>query len=528
MHPADSEAPNRLPTLFLLLPLLVAFLLLPDRPANADVRLPAVIGDHMVLQRDRPLPIWGWAEPGEDIVVDLAGQRYRAKADGDGAWRVTLDPLSLTTKALTMRVTGANKIELRDILVGEVWLCSGQSNMQWPVSASKDADLEASSAHYPRIRFLTVDTPGTQKSNHDFDGQWESCTPEKARDFSAVGYFFGRELQQQLGVPVGLIDNAWGGSSCEAWVRRDLLEGKPLYEALLERWAETERTFDYEAALKTYETELEQWEKQAAEARETGRRPRRPQNVLANQHRPANLYHGRLKPVMPFGIRGCIWYQGESNASRAYQYRDLFPLMIHNWRTDWGQGDFPFYWVQLADFKDEVAQPGESSWAELREAQTMTLDKLPRTGQAVIIDLGEASDIHPRNKQDVARRLARLALSQEYGVDLASQSPRFALAEAKGSKMLVTFRDFQGRLRTVDARELEGFAVAGEDRQWHHAQARITGRNQVEVWSGKVSAPVAVRYGWADNSICNLYTDDLLPVTPFRSDNWPGVTQDAR
>lgn len=315
-------------------------------------------------------------------------------------------------------------------------------------------------------------------------------------------------------------------------MRRDLLEGKPLYEALMARWAETEKNFDYEGAMAAYKKELAAWQEEAEKAEAAGepapgRRPNRPQNVLANQHRPANLYHGRMKPVMPFGIRGVIWYQGESNASRAYQYRDMFPLMITNWRSDWDQGDFPFYWVQLADYRAETPEPGESDWAELREAQTMALE-LENTGQAVIIDLGEGSDIHPRNKQDVALRLARLALANDYGMEIASTSPRLEKAEAQDGKMLVTLKDVEGNLRAVDAGEVQGFAVAGEDRRWHEAQAKITGANTLEVWSDAVASPVAVRYAWADNPVCNLYTSNGLPVTPFRSDDWPGTTADAR
>jgi sialate O-acetylesterase len=251
-------------------------------------------------------------------------------------------------------------------------------------------------------------------------------------------------------------------------------------------------------------------------------------------HRPANLYHARLEPVMPYAIRGVIWYQGESNAGRAYQYREMFPLMISSWREDWKQGDFPFYWVQLADFMAEQQEPGDSAWAELREAQTMTQDKLPNTGQAVIIDLGESSDIHPKQKLEVGRRLARLALARDYGKNVEHKSPRYESMTKQDGKIMLKFKDVGGGLRTVDGDDpkdksiARGFAIAGEDKKWHWAVAKITGKDQVEVSSKEVAKPVAARYAWADNPVCNLYSESLLPVTPFRTDDWDGVTAKAR
>jgi sialate O-acetylesterase len=235
-----------------------------------------------------------------------------------------------------------------------------------------------------------------------------------------------------------------------------------------------------------------------------------------------------LGPVLGYAIRGAIWYQGETNAGRAYQYRDMFPLMIQSWREDWGQGDFPFYWVQLADFLAPPWEPKDSAWAELREAQTMTQDRLPNTGQAVIIDIGEAADIHPRNKLEVAKRLARWALARDYGQSIVCQSPRYESTETKEGTITVKFKDVGGALRTVDAGEVQGFAIAGEDRKWVWAEAKIVAADQVAVSSKAVTAPVAVRYAWADNPVCNLYNQVGLPVTPFRTDDWPGVTADAR
>ncbi len=504
--------------------------LLAAAATTAEVKVPSIIGDRMVLQRDQPNAIWGWADEGEVITVSIASQRHTARAKADGRWKIHLDPLPAGGPH-TLEIKGKNALQFKDILIGEVWLCSGQSNMQWAVNASNDPDLEKLSAHYPLIRHITIPQIGTQKPQHDFDGQWQTCSPETIGNFSAVGYFFGRQLHQTLRIPIGLIDNAWGGSAAEAWVRRDLLESDPRYQALLARWKKTEQTYDHSTATANYRKKLAQWQQDTEKAKTAGktisrRRPRPPRNPLANQHRPANLYNGVLKPIIGYGIRGTIWYQGEANTGRAHQYRELFPLMIQNWRNEWKQGDFPFYWVQLADFRAEKSEPADSDWAELREAQTLTLDRLPNTGQAVIIDLGEAADIHPKNKQDVAKRLARLALARDYGLNIVHQSPRYQAMRRDGHKILLTFTHIGGGLDTFDIRQPIGFTIAAADRQFHHASAKIISNNQIEVWSDTVSEPVAVRYAWADNPLCNIQNREGLPLTPFRTDNWPGLTID--
>ncbi len=295
-------------------------------PIQAELKLPAIFSDHAVLQRDMKVPVWGWADPGEEVNVSIAGQTQKATADDKGKWRVTLEPLSVGEQPLKLVVEGKNsRLERNDILVGEVWLCSGQSNMEWPVTESWNADLVIPAANEPAIRLVRVKGPGSQTTVEDFDGGWQPCSPETVKGFSAVGYHFGRELQQHLGVPIGLIDNSWGGSACEAWIRRDRLEGNPLYA-----------------------TQLTNWDKVAADY-EKSKDPKL-RDQLAGNHRPANLYHARLGPVLGYALRGAIWYQGESNAGRAFQYREMFPLMIQTWREDWGQGEFPFYWVQLGRF----------------------------------------------------------------------------------------------------------------------------------------------------------------------------------
>ncbi len=502
----------------------LVFMAGPQRKALGDIRVPTIIGPHMVLQRDQKDRIWGWADPGEEVTVKINGQTHSTKAGGDGSWQVMLDPMQ-SSGPYTLSVQGKNTLELDDVLVGEVWICSGQSNMQWPVAAAKDFDLEMNTANQPRIRLISVPQLGTQEPQKNFVGKWQVCRPDTVGGFSAVGYFFGRRLHATLDVPVGLINNAWGGSACEAWIRRDLLAADQKFAPLLRHWEELEN--NYPRAKAEYESKMSMWRAAVAQAKTEGEKPppepENPGNLMRGNFRPGNIYNGVLKPTVGFGIRGVIWYQGESNAGRAYQYRELFPLLIKSWRDEWGQGDFSFYWAQLADFLPEALEPKESAWAELREAQTMTLN-LPKTGQAVIIDLGEAQDIHPRNKQDVANRLARWALARDYGLHVACESPRFKALQQNGNKVLLQFDHVGTGLKAADVAEPRGFAVAGDDRKFVWAKARIVGPATIEVWSDSVLHPVAVRYAWADNPVCNVYSTLGLPLTPFRTDDWLGVT----
>jgi sialate O-acetylesterase len=486
--------------------------------AQADVSLPNIFGEHMVLQREQKNRVWGKANPGEDVTVTIDKQTQSAKADDKGKWQVTLDPLPVGGP-YTLKIKGQNEVTFGDVLVGEVWICSGQSNMQWEVKQSTNGDLEAAAANYPKIRLISVPQVGTQEPQDNFNGKWEVCTPQTVSNFSGVGYFFGRQLYQTLDVPIGLIDDAWGGSAAEAWVRRDILAADEKYKPLMDRWADMEKNYDQNVA---------KWKEAADKAKAEGKNPPpHPDGQMKGNHRPANIYNGVLKPTIGYGIRGVVWYQGESNAGRAYQYRDLFPLMIQSWRDEWKQGDFPFYWVQLADFQGEKAEPGESDWAELREAQTMTQKRLPNTGEAVIIDIGEGKDIHPRNKLEVGKRLARLALVDVYGVKgISSRGPIYKSMEKQGDKIVLSFDHVDGGFRPFDVNELRGFTIAGEDKKFVNAEAKIVGPNksQIEVSSKSVPNPVAVRYGWASNPIVNVYSDANLPLNPFRTDDWPGVT----
>lgn len=486
--------------------------------AQAEVSLPKIFGHHMVLQRDQANPVWGTAAVGETVTVSIGGQTHTTRADAEGKWRLDLEPLAVGGP-YTLKVEGSNILSFEDVLVGELWFCSGQSNMAWTVKNSNGADVELATAGNSQIRLITVAKYGTQEPQEDIEGQWMIATPETVANFSAVGFLFGKRLQAALDVPIGLIDNAWGGSAAEAWVPREVLEAAGTFDAYIQSWDERAMAYTDEIHAQKI-AEFKAWEAAGKPAPNL----RWPADPRLGQHRPANIYNGMVHPLIGYGIRGVIWYQGETNAGRAYQYRELFPLMITAWRDLWQQGDFPFYWVQLADYGAEKSEPGDDAWAELREAQTMTLS-LPNTGEAVIIDTGEGRDIHPRDKQTVADRLVRHALAKNYGFEMASESPGYASMEVEGDAVILTFDPVShGGLRAFDTEKVEGFSIAGEDRQFVWADAEIVGKNKVKVSSDSVAEPVAVRYGWAINPVANLQDRNGLPVTPFRTDDWPGVT----
>jgi sialate O-acetylesterase len=502
-------------------------LLLPSG-SDAALRLPAIFGDHMVLQQQLANPVWGWDTPGTKVTVTFAGQTKTAEAGADGKWTVKLDAVPANDQPQTLTITGTEKREMSDVLVGEVWMCSGQSNMGFTLAGDWNGDIEALASKLPNLRLIRVPQVGTQELQTDFKGAWKASTPESASGFSAVGFFFGRYLHRVLGVPVGLIDNAWGGSAAEAWVRRESFEKEAAFQGLIQRAVESEKHLSGEAGRANYEAQMTKWKADAATAKAAGkaapRQPASPQQWLSGNARPGNIFAGVVYPTLGYGIKGVIWYQGESNAGRAHEYQQLFTFMIDQWRKEWGQGEFPFYWVQLADYRAEKPQPGESDWAELREAQTKTL-KVPNTGQAVIIDLGEGKDIHPKNKHDVAARLVRWALAKDYGFQVPYRSPEFKSQEIKGNTVVAAFDCFGSSLRTFDVDEAIGFTVCGEDRIWHAAKATVQGRDQVKIWCDQVEKPVAVRYAWADNPVCNVFSKEGLPLTPFRSDDFEMSTK---
>ncbi|NJM94770.1 MAG: sialate O-acetylesterase [Cytophagales bacterium] len=644
--------------------ILLLFALVFASVLNAQVRLPKVFASHMVLQRDQAIPLWGWASPGEKISVSFQEKTYSAKADRQGAWKLQM-AASPAGGPYELVLSGKNKITLSDVLMGDVWLCGGQSNMEWPLNLSTAGMDSVQVATHPQIRLFEVERDMHVQKMADLKGaRWSRCTPETVAKFSAVGYYFGKQLQADLQVPIGLLDINWGGTTSEVWTSPEALLTHPDFAEMVKTYgkkdiedfqkAETEKVPEWWTSLDRTQTGMQNgrptwasidldesdwtsfelpalWEskgysgldgyvwfrraielssQQAAselvlnlgriddsdvtwvngqqvgatqdqyskerqynvsaglfkagqnvitvrvhdpsggggiygQERELSLRGSffeiplagtwkmkidgdqaayRPEKRFSPNSYPTCLYQAMLAPIIPFGIKGAIWYQGESNAGRAYQYRDIFPLMIRDWRQQWGQGDFPFLWVQLANYKQPCEEPCESEWAELREAQSMTL-ALPNTGQAVIIDVGEANDIHPRDKWTVGQRLARAAKKVAYGQDLVYAGPTFKEMKVEGSRVRVRYSHTGTGLWVQDPYGyVKGFALAGDDRRFYWAKAYQEG-NEIVVYSDEVKLPVALRYGWADNPHdLNLYNKEGLPASPFRTDDWKGIT----
>ncbi|MEO0793746.1 MAG: sialate O-acetylesterase [Verrucomicrobiota bacterium] len=493
--------------------------------AHADVTLPTLFGDNMVLQQQTNNKVWGTADPGEAITVTFADQKHEAVADESGDWYVELDPVTGSNDPHELKISGNNELKFTNVLVGEVWLCSGQSNMQWSVAHSNDHDLTLLTQRSPNIRLIQVPLVGTQEPQSDFKGAWRAADDENLRWFSAVGFYFGQTLNDVLDVPVGLIMSSWGGSPAESWMAREVLEQNEIHDYLLQEWDQkAKEPYDVEAAELLFQEELAAWKTQVEEAEKNNRippsRPWKKPNPLEGQHRPSNCYNGMIKPLVGYGMRGCIWYQGESNTWKANHYDTTFAMLIESWRDEWGIGDFSFYWVNLADYATSDSWKGNHKWPYLREAQTKTLS-LPNTGEAVTIDLGEANDIHPRDKEAVGRRLARIALAQDYGYKkLPYLNPKYESMSVSGNKITLKFVDVGQGLKTVDNDQPLGFTIAGKDKEFIPASANIVNRDTIEVWSDRVSKPVAVRYAWEDNPTCNVYSLERLPLTPFRTDNW--------
>lgn len=457
-------------------------------PARAEVRLPKVIGDHMVIQQKQPATIWGWADAGEKVVVEMGESRGETKANADGKWSLKIDPPA-AGGPYEVHVVGTNTIKLTDVLVGEVWVCSGQSNMQWSVKASLNPQEEIAAAKYPNIRLFTVARNPAKEALEDCVGKgqagWTDCRPGTVAGFTAVGYFFGRKLHQDLDVPVGLVNTSWGGTICEAWTSKPTLKSDEEFAPIVARAA----TF----------------------------KPGSPNQGSA-------LYNGMINPIVPLSMRGAIWYQGESNVSRAQQYAKLFPAMITDWRKNWGQGEFPFLFVQLAPFRYGRHDP--KACAELWEAQLKTLS-LPQTGMAVTTDIGNIKDIHPKNKQEVGRRLALWALALAHDKTVVHSGPLYEGHKVDGSKIRVSFKHVGGGLAVKGDKGLTHFEIAGEDQQFVAATAAIDGESVV-VQSDSVAKPVAVRFAWTDTAEPNLFNAEGLPASPFRTDDFKMVTAGNR
>jgi len=630
---------------------------------HAQITMPKVFGDNMVLQRDTKIPIWGNANPGAYITAELGSERTTTKANKEGKWMVRF-PKFEAGGPYTLKVYEKGKpdesLVVEGILIGDVWLASGQSNMEWQVQQAKDAKQEIANANYPQMRFLVVDHNKQIKPQSDIiSGQWEVCDSTNVEDFSAVAYFFSRKIHLDQNVPVGIIQSTWGGTPIEAWTSREMLLTSSItrestlsmdtltmdredliadslswvriWEIVYNPQNNADKIFpdpDYndtgwaeidmpnvlrDFGIGSYEGMVWLRKKVSVPESFTGKdlsinlghpemnyslyfngkeicknvwsadsthsytipsslvqsgentiavriamlwgggglnppadelyitdensrislagkwlykkdlEPSFPE-ILNYQYYPTVLFNAMINPLIPYGIKGFIWYQGESNAEAAYNYRKLFPMLIADWRKRWNQGKLPFLYVQLANFRKRKDLPSESDWAELREAQTLTLTQ-PNTGMACAIDIGEAGDIHPKNKQEVGRRLALIANKQVYKEkDCISSGPMYKSYKIEGNRMRINFDLTGSGLSVKEGNELKGFAVAGNDRQFHWAKAVIEG-NEVIVYSEKVDKPMVVRYAWADNPDCNLVNSEGLPAVPFRTDDWKGITQ---
>jgi sialate O-acetylesterase len=479
--------------------------------ALAEVGLPALFGNHMVVQRDVPVHVWGTAEPGEAVQVEFRGQSVSTAAGENGHWEVHLDP-GAAGGPFGLAVEGSNRVEFQDVHVGEVWVGSGQSNMVWPLERSRDAEQEIAAADYSGIRYFKVTLNTSDTRLEDVEGQWQVVSPETAGEFSGVGYFFARHLHKQLGVPMGIIQSAWGGTPAESWTSARTLAEEPALANMSAEFAA-----EAKAGEAVYAERLAAWEKRSAAAKAAGdEAPRRPPppRALRPQNKPGALFNAMVAPLLPYPIRGVIWYQGENNAGRGqgYLYRRLFQSMIQDWRREWRIGAFPFLFVQLANYG---RVPEESTWPELREAQAMALG-LANTGMAVTIDIGNPTDIHPKNKQDVGLRLALAARAIAYGEhDLEYSGPLFRQTTRDASGLRLWF-DHAGAGLEARGGPLEGFQVAGRDGNFVSAQASISG-NSVLVSSAAVKHPVRARYAWAADAKGNLFNDAGLPASPFQT-----------
>ena len=626
---------------------------------KAEVKVPAIFSDNMMFQRDVAFSVWGWADKGESVEVVFNGQKKKTKANKNGEWEVVFNPMQYGGEYLMTIKGKKNTLTFNNILIGDIWVCSGQSNMEWTLDRAKNAEQEIANSNYPQIRSFNVTREMAFSAQNDFKGEWLLCTPQNAGSFSAVGYFFARETHKKTGIPIGFINSSWGGTVVEAWTSGESFAALPdkykskfprisLEESKNIQEVQKENKIKYEKAIKNDLGTQERWfnpsinisdwqsfvvpqmwnnpelgsidgvvwfqyditlpEELAGKAGELSlgkiddddetwingvkvgatkgydimRNYKIAENLLkvgknritvkivdtggdggmysdaedlflkidgkkhqlkgdwkyqiaesnkkynyigysANQF-PSSLYNAMIHPMIKFAIKGAIWYQGESNAGDAYDYRTLFPNMINDWRAKWGK-DISFYWVQLANYMAEDKEPKESDWAELREAQTMTLS-LPRTGQAIITDIGEADDIHPRNKQDVGLRLALNALYKDYGYEnIVYSAPTYKSMEIKGNKIIISFDQLESALSVKSKYGyVSGFAIAGSDKKFVWAKAYIEG-NKIVVYSDEVQNPVAARYNWGNNPDGNVFNKEGLPLAPFRTDNWKGITE---
>lgn len=485
----------------------------------AQLKLPALISDNMVLQQQKQVALWGWASPGELITVmpSWNNKPITTMADKAGKWTITLT----TIKAggpYHILFKSRDSIIVNNVMLGEVWLASGQSNMEFPMgkgegwrTGAHNAETEIPKASYPAIRMIDVPNRVSDVPQEDFKGQWLACTPETVKEFSAVAYFFAKEIQAATGYPIGIINSTWGGTPAESWTKKNILEQDTGFQKILDRYAQDVEKFP--AAYAKYKTSYEKWKADTSSTKKGA--PKEPVGPNHNKS-PGKLYNGMIAPLIPYTLQGVIWYQGESNADRAWQYRRLFPAMINGWRKDWKNDQLPFYFVQIAPHRSQIP--------EIREAQLYSWQTTTNTGMVVSTDYGDSLDIHPRNKEVIGQRLSLWALKNEYGKkNITASGPVYKKMKIKGNKIIISFDNANG-LKTGNNQLLSQFTIAGKDQQFIPAEAVIKG-NKIEVWSSHIDHPVAVRFGWSKVPEATLYNSAGLPASPFRTDKWAVATE---
>ncbi|MBK1833241.1 sialate O-acetylesterase [Roseibacillus ishigakijimensis] len=484
---------------------------------QAALEVPAFFSDGMVLQQQGKAKVWGWLDSEEEVTVTFAGQSESARPNGEGRWEVTFSNLAASAEGRDLVITGgAEEKVIRNVLVGEVWLASGQSNMEWPIARTENAEEAAAQSADPYLRVYLSQNVAKAEPQIDFPGQWAAAAPETTGQMTAVGYYFARKLRAELEVPVAIIECSWGGKPVEAFTSEEALAQLPEAEVLLERKANAIASWDEAKARADYEAALAKWEADGKQ----GRRPGMATDPSINPSMPATLYNGMIAPLVGYGVRGAIWYQGESNANpvTAANYEELLGGLVADWRQRW-EADLAFYYVQLANFRQPTSEPGvESHWVTVQDEMRRALDSISHSGMAVINEIGEANDIHPRNKKDVGERLARWALGQDYGrEDVVMSGPLFDKVEKKDQRLVVSFEHNAG-LQSRDGEPLQRFEIKAEDGPWVWAQAKIEG-GKVIVWSEEVAEPAEVRYAWADNPAgANLVNGEGLPASCFTSE----------
>jgi sialate O-acetylesterase len=513
---------------------ILSLLLLTPGLLLAELSVPHFFSDHMILQRERAAAIWGKADAGAEVTVSFKGRSAAAKAAADGQWRAQIETGAADAQGAALTISsGAEKIEIQDVLVGEVWFASGQSNMFYTMNRSPEyVGLIAESQH-PALRMFNAPLVTSEENQEDIEGTWKAATPETVPDYSAVAFFFARKLHLELGIPVGVIKSAWGGKPVETFTSREALNTLPGTKALVDAMLKDETVYDQAKADAAYTTKMEQWKatmaaakgKSAEERKRLPKKPDAPKRPLLTEGKPGVLYAAMIHPFVGYTMRGAIWYQGEGNARPgAVPYDQTLPLMINDWRKRWGD-EFSFYYVQLANYHAPSTEPGTpDSWALTQDRMRLVLATTPKTGMAVINDVGEAKDIHPKNKKDPGERLARWALAKDYGKQLLYSGPLFKTSAVKDGAIRVTFDQSGSGLKSREGGALKRFEIAGADKVWHWADAKIDGTDSVIVSSDQVKQPAAVRYAWAANPTgSNLVNSDGLPASVFRTDDWDDV-----